>query len=215
MEENNNEKKVIAPNLKEILDKVSKMKELTPSEISKLEEKVKESTDFKRLIENIEIPKDNYVIFTDGEEQLVYENGEFFIVSTIDSTKEKKKKKRLEAKDMYIEYFIRYTLNKIQNKGSINIEKVEPTITKVNEEIVKEEPKIKKVENQEKEITKEMKKESEEKTIEKGKSVKEDSRSEEIDKALKSMVKPINEEYERTKIIDKIKNGKEKSDKIR
>ena len=105
MEENKNEKveanqteekKVIAPNLKEILDKVSKAKELTKEEIEILQKQAKESTEFMELIEKIQLPKDNYVIFTDGEEQLVYENGEFFIVSTTDSTKAKKKKKRFK-----------------------------------------------------------------------------------------------------------------------
>ena len=33
------------------------------------------------------------------------------------------KKKRLEAKDMYIEYFIRYTLNKINTKAPKTVEK--------------------------------------------------------------------------------------------
>ncbi len=213
MEENNNEEKVIAPNLKEILDKVSKIKELSPSEIAKLKEKVKESTDFKHLIESVEIPKDNYVIFTDGEEQLVYENGEFFLVSTVDSTKTKKKKKRLEAKDMYIEYFIRYTLNKIQGKEYINIERTEPVQEKQEEIKSKEDPSSElKIE---KSKIKEVKIDKKTKDINKEQKSPEDKRMEEIDKALKSMVNPVNEEYERTKIIDKIKTGKEKSDKIR
>lgn len=203
MEENKNEKvevnqteekKVIAPNLKEILDKVSKAKELTKEEIEILQKQAKESTEFMELIEKIQLPKDNYVIFTDGEEQLVYENGEFFIVSTIDSTKAKKKKKRLEAKDMYIEYFIRYTLNKINPKQVDSIEKSKSEPKKVKEEKAKTE----KVEKEE--IKKE--KQTDEK------------RAEEIKESLKNMVTPV-EDYERTKIIDKIKKGNEKSEKVR
>lgn len=203
MEENKNEKvevnqteekKVIAPNLKEILDKVSKAKELTKEEIEILQKQAKESTEFMELIEKIQLPKDNYVIFTDGEEQLVYENGEFFIVSTTDSTKAKKKKKRLEAKDMYIEYFIRYTLNKINPKQVDSIEKSKSEPKKVKEEKAKTE----KVEKEE--IKKE--KQTDEK------------RAEEIKESLKNMVTPV-EDYERTKIIDKIKKGNEKSEKVR
>lgn len=183
MEENkqinaNEEKKVIAPNLKEILDKISKAKELTKEELAILQEQSKNSLEFMKLVENIELPKDNYVIFTDGEEQLVYENGEFFIVSTTDSRKEKKKKKRLEAKDMYIEYFIRYTLNKINPKQLNNIEK-NKTISKNSKEV-------------------EIKKDAKE------------IRAEEIKESLKDMVKPVGEDFERSKIINKIKNVDEK-----
>ena len=189
------EKNVVESNLKEILDKIVKSKELSKEEVAILQEESKERLEFMKLIENIELPKDNYVIFTDGEEQLVYENGEFFIVSTTDSTKVKTKKKRLEAKDMYIEYFIRYTLNKINSK---QIE---------NKEIVKSKIEISK-ENKNK--TEEVKNKESKKTKE-----NEKKRAEEIKESLKTMVKPVTEDYEKSKIISKIKNGKEKNEKIR
>lgn len=66
-------------------------KELTKEEIKKLTEEARESIDFLKKIDEIELPKDKYVIFTDGEEQLFYENGEFYIISATDSTKTKKK----------------------------------------------------------------------------------------------------------------------------
>lgn len=191
---NNNEKKVIAPNLKEILDKIAKEKELSDLEISKLKEQVKESTEFMKLIEKIEIPKDNYVVFTDNEQQLVYENGEFFLVSTVDSTKEKKKKKRLEAKDMYIEYFIRYTLNKISPNKMANIEKEK------TKDIEREDKDILNLEDKEEKVNLK---------------VNEEKREEQIKKSLESMVSSVNTDYERTKIIDKIKSGKQNSEKIR
>ena len=191
---NNDEKKVLAPNLKEILDKIAKEKELSALELSKLKEQVKESTEFMKLIEDIEIPKDNYVVFTDNEEQLVYENGEFFLVSTVDSTKEKKKKKRLEAKDMYIEYFIRYTLNKISPNKIASIQKEQ------SKNIEKEDKDIKNIEvKQEENISQ----------------VNEEKREEQIKKSLESMVKTVNDDFERTKIIDKIKIGKQNSEKLR
>ena len=185
------EKNVVESNLKEILDKIAKSKE----EVLILQEEAKDRLEFMKLIENIELPKDNYVIFTDGDEQLVYENGEFFIVSTTDSTKAKTKKKRLEAKDMYIEYFIRYTLNKINPKQTENKEKIKSKI-----EISKEDKnKIEEVKNKESKKVKEV----------------EEKRAKEIKESLKTMVKPVTEDYERSKIISKIKNGKEKNEKIR
>lgn len=190
----NNDKKVLAPNLKEILDKVAKEKELSTLEVERIKEQVKESTEFMKLIEKIEIPKDNYVIFTDNDKQLIYENGEFFLVSTLDSTKEKKKKKRLEAKDMYIEYFIKYTLNKISLNKSRDIEKeksksIEKNIEKIE---VSEETKEK--------INVELKAEG---------------REDQIKKSLENMTNTVNDDYERSKIIDKIKTGKQNSDKVR
>lgn len=192
----NNEKKVLAPNLKEILDKIAKEKELSTFEVEKLKEQVKESTEFMKLIEKIEIPKDNYVIFTDNDKQLIYENGEFFLVSTTDSTKEKIKKKRLEAKDMYIEYFIRYTLNKISlNRNVIEKEKSQDIEKNI------ESPKI----------VQDKKEDGYEKS-------RDSQREEKIKKSLESMINNISNDYERSKIIDKIKTGKENkenSEKIR
>ena len=43
----------------------------------------------------------------------MYAKREFFLVSSTDSQKSRKKKKREEARNMYIEYFIKYQLNPI------------------------------------------------------------------------------------------------------
>jgi len=67
---------------------------------------------------------EKYVIYTDGNEQLVYEDGEFFVVSTTDITKKREKKTKEEAKNMYLEYFIRYVLNPIIKQRELsNVEK--------------------------------------------------------------------------------------------
>ena len=100
-------------------------KELTKEEIKKLTEEARESIDFLKKIDEIELPKDKYVIFTDGEEQLFYENGEFYIISATDSTKTKKKKTKKEATDLYLNFFIKYQLNPIldlRNRKERNIE---------------------------------------------------------------------------------------------
>lgn len=97
-------------NVKEIIDNLDKKKILTPEDKKRIEE----SLNFEGAIEKIDISDNsNRVIFTDGEEQLVFEDGEFFLVSSTDSQKSRKKKKREDARNMYIEYFIKYQLNPI------------------------------------------------------------------------------------------------------
>lgn len=97
-------------NVKEIIDNLDKNKNLTPEDKKRIEE----SLNFEGAIEKIDISDNsNRVIFTDGEEQLVFEDGEFFMVSSTDSQKSRKKIKREEARNMYIEYFIKYQLNPI------------------------------------------------------------------------------------------------------
>lgn len=121
------ENEVEKNSLEEIFKKevAKNKKELTKEEIKKLTEEARESIDFLKKIDEIELPKDKYVIFTDGEEQLFYENGEFYIISTTDSTKTKKKKTKKEATDLYLNFFIKYQLNPIldlRNRKERNIE---------------------------------------------------------------------------------------------
>lgn len=84
---------------------------LTEKQIKELEKEAEGSTEFMKAIDNIQIPTDNYVVFTDGDEQLLYENGEFFIISTKDTPLRRKKKTKKEATEMYLSYFIKYELN--------------------------------------------------------------------------------------------------------
>lgn len=87
-------------------------------------EEGKVSIDFMEKIEDVEIPDNsNYVIFTDGEEQLVYENGEFYVVSTTSSLRKKVKKTKKEATDMYLDYFIKYQLNPLLDARHLNDDK--------------------------------------------------------------------------------------------
>ena len=135
-----NKKVEIDYNVKEIIDNLDKSKILTPEDKKRIEE----SLDFDSAVENIDISNnDNRVIFTDGENQLVFENGEFFLVSSTDSLKTKRKKKREDARNMYIEYFIKYQLNPILKQKELNemartISTDEPVKTK-KKEIVKKE----------------------------------------------------------------------------
>lgn len=100
----------------EMVQKAENSKELTKEEIEKLLKEAKGSLEFLKLIDNIKIPEDKYVVYTDGEVQLVYENGEFFLTSATDSKAEKKKLKRKQAIDSYLEYFIKYQINPIIEK---------------------------------------------------------------------------------------------------
>ena len=116
-------------NVKEIIDNLGKNKNLTPEDKKRIEE----SLNFEAAIEKIDISDNsNRVIFTDGEEQLVFEDGEFFLVSSTDSQKSRKKKKREEARNMYIEYFIKYQLNPIikQRENSKEKKDVKKTLDK-------------------------------------------------------------------------------------
>lgn len=137
MEENN---EIIRDNTleeefkKEILK--NSQKELSKEEIQKLTEEAMQSINFLEKIEEIEIPSDKYVVFTDGEEQLYYENGEFYVISTTDSTKIKKKKTKKEATDMYLDFFIKYQLNPILDQRDIKKQELEIT-QKENEEKAK------------------------------------------------------------------------------
>lgn len=104
-------------NVKEIIDNLNKAVKFTKEDKKRIED----SLNFDVVIKNIDISDNsNRVIFTDGNEQLVYENGEFFLVSSTDSTSTKKKKKRNEARNMYIEYFIKYQLNPIIEQRKLN-----------------------------------------------------------------------------------------------
>ncbi|MEG0872633.1 MAG: hypothetical protein RSE00_01230 [Clostridia bacterium] len=132
--------KKLEENLKEIVKNISKQKMLTSQEQKLLLEKTQESVEFLKKINEIEVPDDlDRVIFIDGNEELVYEKGEFFICDTIDSKKTKKKIKRLEARTIYIEYFIRYQLNPIIKQKELKSKAHEFIKEKVFEEPVKSE----------------------------------------------------------------------------
>lgn len=127
-------------NVKEIIDNLNKSIVLTAEDKRRIEE----SLDFDKAIESVDISdNNNRVIYTDGEEQLIVEDGEFFLVSSTDSLKTKKKKKREEARNMYIEYFIRYQLNPIIKQKRLDeitksISKELPNRNKEREKEIKE-----------------------------------------------------------------------------
>lgn len=110
----------IDENLKEILDNLNKEKKLSQEQIQGMLYDIKERFDFDSKLDSIVLKSDKFVIFVDGNDQLVYENGEFFIEDTIDRKKKRQKKKKSEARDLYIEYFIKYQLNPIIKQKEMN-----------------------------------------------------------------------------------------------
>ena len=87
MSDNNNDEKV-------------NNNEVSKEELEKLKKDALDSVNFVEKIEKINLDFDKYVIFTDGDIQLVYENGEFFVVSSTDIySKKEKKEKEVEIKD--------------------------------------------------------------------------------------------------------------------
>lgn len=131
---------IIDDNLKDIIKKIQKGNKISKEEIEKLKKDALDSVNFVDKIEQISLDFDKYVVFTDGNEQLIYENGEFYVVSTTDINQKKEKKKKEEAKNMYLEYFIRYVLNPIIKQRDISEQsKVisSPTLEKEKEAIKK------------------------------------------------------------------------------
>lgn len=135
MEENKTqevqEENKIDSNTKEIIKKANAERNLSDAEKKALIQKINEDFNFRKMINEIslshDLKLDKYVIFTNGKEQLYYENGEFFLISTIDSKEAKKKIKREEARNLYNEYYMVTVLNpllKQKNKG-IKLTKVQ------------------------------------------------------------------------------------------
>lgn len=128
---------------KEVLKSMDE--KLSAKQKEALREEASVTVDFLNKIDEIELPKDNYIVFTDGKEQLLYENGEFYVVSTTDSLKKKKKKTKKEATDMYLDFFIKYQLNPILDSKNMSKEKSEPSKEKIElaEKEVQREPEVK------------------------------------------------------------------------
>jgi alkylated DNA nucleotide flippase Atl1 len=141
--------------IKNVVKDIKKGEVSSSQEIDKLMAEANENVDFVKVLNDIKLAApNNRVIYIDGNEQMLYDDGEFFMCETTDSTKPKKKIKRKEATEKYIEYFIRYQLNPIiDQKNMYNISKTiaQTEITKEVEVKVenKIENKVKKAEKPE------------------------------------------------------------------
>lgn len=93
---------------------------LTKEQIEALKISIEEEFNLKAKVDNINIkfPKKR-VIYVDGHEQLVYDDGEFFMEDTIDSKKEVNKLTKKKAMELYVEFFVRYTLNPLIEKRKL------------------------------------------------------------------------------------------------
>lgn len=147
-------------NLNEIIKNISKEEKkevkLSKEAIEKLKKEAAKNIDFEAVMNEVDSDyKDYRVIFVDGNEELVFDHGEFFLFDTIDARKAKRKIKRQEATEKYVEYFIRYQLNPIIEQKKIdnmskNIIKTDKIVSKEKKTIEKtktvvKEEKVKKV----------------------------------------------------------------------
>jgi hypothetical protein len=120
---NNSQEIKIEDNLEEIVSNINKMGKKDKLFFYSEQEKNKNDIEreFLKLIDEIDLSSKNYrSIFVDGKDELIYDNGEFFICSAIDFRKPRKKKTRKEATDLYIEYFIKYQLNPLYKEKQLN-----------------------------------------------------------------------------------------------
>ena len=96
------EENKIDSNASEIIKKAGQERKLSDAEKKMLIQKINEDFDFRKMINDIsmshDLRMDKFVIFTNGKEQLYYEDGEFFLISTTDSKKAKKKNKKRRSK---------------------------------------------------------------------------------------------------------------------
>lgn len=121
----------------EIIKKTANEKHISDTEKQKLIKNLSSLSAYTQELNRISIPSyNNKVIYTSGNKQLLFENGEFFEVSAIDATKERVKLTRKEATDKYIEYFIGNVLNPlIARKNEMGIEYKKREVKDVQKEI--------------------------------------------------------------------------------
>lgn len=121
----------------EIVKKSVNSKGISDVEKQKLIKKISSLSCYEQELNKIVIPGySNKVIFTDGNKQLVFENGEFFEASSTDATKGKVKLTRKEATDKYIEYYLNNLLNPlIAKKNEMGIEFKKKEVKEVQQEI--------------------------------------------------------------------------------
>ena len=154
--ENKEEKSMIGIDIsdkeyEEIVKKSVNEKNISDTEKQKLIKTLSSLSGYEQELDKTIIPGYNKkVIFTNGNKQLQYENGEFFEASSTDATKERVKLTRKEATDRYIEYFIENILNPlIAKKNEMGIEFKKKEAKEVQKEI-KDEPVVSKAKKQEK-----------------------------------------------------------------
>lgn len=130
--------------IKNDVAKYGKEKKVTKEQL----EEILADLDYFSKLEEYNLPdNDEYVIFTDGDSQLKYEYGEFFVESATEYKKRRKKITKDQARDMYLDFFMKYQLNPILGINKTVEEKVQ-TRTKA----IEKQTQTKEVEKEEVEI---------------------------------------------------------------
>ena len=120
----NNIQEKLDPGLKEVFkngNNAIMCKNLSKEQIEQLKKNIDKEFNLELAVEEVSIkfPKKR-VIFIDGNDELVYDDGEFYIEDTVDSKKDKKKLSKQKAMERYIEFFVRYTLNPLIEEKKID-----------------------------------------------------------------------------------------------
>ncbi len=111
------------------------MNKMTKEELESLKERTEEvHLNFTELVDNLDISADEYrVLLVLGENELIYNNGEFYIGDTL-SPDNKKKVSKKQAKQIFVDYYARYhikakikedTNKKMSREKEIEKEKIE------------------------------------------------------------------------------------------
>lgn len=132
--EKKDDKVVLEENLMDVytnLNKGTGLDGLSKEQLEALKKSIESEFNLNEKVEaiNIKFPKKR-VIYVDGELQLVYDDGEFLLEDTVDSKKASKKLTKKKAMELYVEFFVRYTLNPLIEQKNLKSRAKE--IIKVN-----------------------------------------------------------------------------------
>ncbi len=87
-------------------------KKMSLQEIENIKEKIENvHVDFLEIVDKVDIAAESYrVLLILGENELVYDNGEFYIGETLKSDS-RKKISRKQAQSIFVDYYVRHHIN--------------------------------------------------------------------------------------------------------
>ena len=128
-------------NIDEVDFKKVNTKKMSLQEIEQVKENVEERhVEFVKLIEKIDIAPENYrVLLILGENELVYDTGEFYIGETL-NPQMRKKISRKQAQSIFVDYYVRHHINsdvkeKVEKNEVIETNKVKHVSKEKNIEV--------------------------------------------------------------------------------
>ncbi|MEG2275146.1 MAG: hypothetical protein RSC09_01470 [Clostridia bacterium] len=87
-------------------------KKMSLQQLEVIKQEIEKShIDFLKIVDEVDIAADNYrVLLILGENELVYDSGEFFIGETL-KTEVRKKIARKQAQQIFVDYYVRHHIN--------------------------------------------------------------------------------------------------------